>query len=38
MEEIYVPLNLEGYRNSHLVSNFGNVKTIRGRILKQSTL
>lgn len=35
MEEIYVPLNLEGFRNSHLVSNLGNVKTIKGKILKQ---
>ena len=35
MEEIYVPLNLEGYRDSHLVSNLGNIKTIRGRVLKQ---
>lgn len=35
MEEIYVPLNLEGFRDSHLVSNFGNIKTVKGRILKQ---
>ena len=33
--EIYVQINLDGYRDSHLISNYGNIKTVKGRILKQ---
>lgn len=33
--EFWLPLNLSGYEDSHLISNLGNIKTIKGRILKQ---
>ena len=35
MEEIWLPVNIDGYRDSHLVSNKGRIKTTKGRVLKQ---
>lgn len=35
MKEIWKPINLKEFNDSHLVSNLGRVKTTKGRILKQ---
>lgn len=34
-EEIWKWVNIDGYRESHLISNFARIKTKNGRILKQ---
>lgn len=36
MNEIWKPINLEPFNKSHLISNFGNIKTIQGKILSQN--
>ena len=36
MEEIWKPINLPPFNNSHLVSNFGNIKLIKnGKMINQ---